>query len=86
MPQTHKIYLDAREMEHPIPLERAISALRELGEGDYFYMVHRKNPVPLIELATGQGFSVLNREDTRGVWHILITRDKRLDLEVLCDV
>ncbi len=86
MSKVQKIYLDAREMEHPIPLERAIAALRELKEGNYFYMIHRKNPVPLIELAKGQAFSVVSREDRDGIWHILIARDSRLNLEALCDV
>jgi len=86
MPQTDKIFLDARELEHPIPLERAIAAIRELGAGNYFYMIHRKNPIPLIELAKEQGLEVLNKEDGNGTWHILISRDNTLDLEALCDV
>ena len=86
MHTTEKIFLDARELEHPIPLERAIAAIRELGEGNYFYMIHRKNPIPLIELAKEQGLEVLNREDGHGTWHILIARDRSLDLEALCDV
>ena len=86
MPQTDRIFLDARELEHPVPLERAIAAIRELGNGNYFYMIHRKNPIPLIELAKEQGLGVLNREDENGTWHILIARDNTLDLEALCDV
>ncbi len=86
MPQTDRIFLDARELEHPVPLERAIAAIRELGNGNYFYMIHRKNPIPLIELAKEQGLWVLNREDENGTWHILIARDNTLDLEALCDV
>jgi len=86
MPTTKKIFLDARELEHPIPLEHAIAAIRELGEGNYFYMIHRKNPIPLIELSKEQGLSVLNKEDAHGTWHILIAKDRSLNLEVLCDV
>ena len=86
MVSTEKMFLDAREMEHPIPLERAIAALRELGEGNYFYMIHRKCPIPLIELAKGQAFQVFQKEDTQGVWHILISKDTTLNLKELCDV
>jgi TusA-related sulfurtransferase len=86
MTKPEKIFLDARELEHPIPLERAIHALRELDEHNYFYMIHRKNPIPLIDLAKEQRFYVLNKEDSQGVWHILITRSGTLDLERLCDV
>lgn len=86
MSRPEKIFLDAREMEHPVPLERAIAALRKLGEGNYFYMIHRKNPIPLIELAKGQGLTVLNREDAEGIWHILIAKDPALNLEAYCNV
>jgi len=86
MSQPKKIFLDARELEHPVPLERAMYALRELNETNYFYMVHRKKPIPLIDLAVEQGFNTLSREDAQGIWHILITKDSSLKLETLCNV
>jgi hypothetical protein len=86
MTDLEKIALDARELEHPIPLERAMYALRELHASNYFYMIHRKNPVPLIDMATEQGFNVLSREDEHGIWHILISQNQEIDLNGLCDV
>jgi len=86
MTDLEKIALDARELEHPIPLERAMYALRELSEANYFYMIHRKNPIPLIDLATEQGFHVISREDTEGIWHILISKNRQIDLDGLCNV
>ncbi|MCB4765840.1 MAG: DUF2249 domain-containing protein [Sulfurovum sp.] len=81
-----KIFFDARELEHPIPLERSIAILRELGKVNFFYMIHRKNPIPLIDMVSEQGFMVLNKEDKNGIWHILITHNPELNLEELCDV
>ena len=81
-----RIYLDAREMEHPVPLEKAIEAIRQLKEGNYFYMLHRKKPVPLLEMAQAQGMHLLTKEDAEGRWHILIARDGSLPLSELCDV
>jgi len=86
MSQSEKIFLDARELEHPIPLERAMHALRELNGDNYFYMIHRKNPIPLIDLAKEQGLNIINKEDSSHTWHILISTDPTLDLEALCDV
>jgi len=80
-----KIYLDAREMEYPKPLEQAIIALRELDDDAYFYMLHRKNPVPLISLAEGQNFQSLTYEESEGRWHILITRNRTIDLDKLIE-
>ena len=81
-----KITLDARELEHPKPLELAMKALRELNEENYFYMIHRKNPIPLLDLASEQNFQVLNREDSQGDWHILICRNPDIDLSELLRV
>jgi TusA-related sulfurtransferase len=86
MSKQEKIFLDARELEHPVPLERAMYALRELNEENYFYMMHRKKPIPLIDLAVEQGFNTLSREDTKGTWHVLISKDPSLNLETLCNV
>ncbi len=86
MPTLKKIALDARELEHPKPLELAIKALRELDEESYFYMVHRKNPIPLLDLASEQHFKVLNQEDKQGDWHILICKNPDIDLSELISV
>ena len=86
MPELNRIDLDARELEHPKPLEHAIKALRELDGKSYFYMLHRKNPIPLLDMAQEQGFISLSREDQNGIWHILITKSKETDLKELLDV
>jgi TusA-related sulfurtransferase len=80
MSDLRKIALDARELEHPKPLELAMKALRELNEENYFYMIHRKNPIPLLDLASEQNFQLLSKEDSQGDWHILICKDPDIDL------
>ncbi|MFT7823472.1 MAG: DUF2249 domain-containing protein [Sulfurimonas sp.] len=81
-----KISLDAREMEHPKPLEKATTILRKMESDSFLYMLHRKNPIPLIELAKGLGYQVLNHEDNTGQWHILITKDTTVNLGEFLDV
>ncbi|SFV53693.1 hypothetical protein MNB_SV-6-53 [hydrothermal vent metagenome] len=80
-----KIFLDARELEHPKPLEEAIVALRELDDDSYFYMIHRKNPIPLLSLAEGQGLNLLSHEESDGLWHIIISKNNQLDLNSLIE-
>jgi len=72
-------------MEHPEPLEHAISALRKLEEDEYFYMLHRKNPIPLLSLARGERFHTLSYEEHEGLWHILICKDHQIDLDLLIE-
>ncbi len=85
MTNLKKIALDARELEHPKPLELAMKALLELDEESYFYMIHRKNPIPLIDMASEQNFQVLNFEDEKGDWHILICKTSDIDLTDLIE-
>ncbi|BAF73223.1 DUF2249 domain-containing protein [Sulfurovum sp. NBC37-1] len=86
MSEFTKIDLDARALEHPKPLEQAIRALRELNDENYLYMLHRKNPIPFIDLASEQGFQTLSREDETGNWHILIAKNPSVTLEELLRV
>ncbi len=47
-------------------------------------MLHRKNPVPLLEVAKVKGYSYISKESS-DIWHILISK-KDIDLEELLDV
>ncbi len=86
MGELRKIVLDARELEHPKPLELAMQALRALDRESYLYMIHRKNPIPLLDLAKEQGFTLLSQEDSDAVWHILISKDPSVELHEYLDV
>ncbi len=81
-----KILLDAREMEHPIPLQLAMKHLIEMQENDYLYMIHRKKPIPLIEIAKEKAFQHIEHFDERETWHILISKNLKIDLKELLDV
>ena len=81
-----KIALDARELAHPEPLEKAIEALRSIDNDSYLYMLNRKNPIPLISLAKQHGFTVLTHEINENEWHILISLDNKTNLEAYLDV
>ena len=74
-------FLDAREMEHPEPLEKAIAILRELSSKSYLYMLHRKEPHPLLALAREHRLNHISRCDDEGRWHILITPNPSVNLE-----
>jgi len=82
----NKIYIDAREMEHPLPLEKGIAAIAALGENDYIYMLNKRNPIPLINLAKVHSLNVLSKEDNDDIWHILISKADKIILESLLNV
>jgi len=81
-----KIGLDTRMLEHPEPLEMAIKILRSLDETNYLYMLHRQNPIPLLDLAKENQFQILSIEDNKKEWHILICKDKNINLDTYLNV
>ena len=76
-----KIDLDARELEHPKHLEISMKILNNLDDSSYLYMVHRKNPIPLLEFAKGLHLQIVCREDAQHIWHILISPNQDIDLD-----
>ncbi|NPA60735.1 MAG: DUF2249 domain-containing protein [Epsilonproteobacteria bacterium] len=80
-----RIELDARDMEHPTPLQLALNHLQQMIEGEFLYMLHRKNPIPLLEVAKVKGYSYIS-EERDGVWHILISKNRGIDLKEMLDV
>ena len=81
-----KILLDAREMEHPIPLQIALNHLKTMSTEEYLYMIHRKNPIPLLELAKEKAFSHLSHEEEENQWHILISKNRQHNLKDFLNV
>ncbi len=74
-------FLDARELEHPKPLERSIEILKSLDEMSYLYMLHRKEPIPLLALANEHKLNVISKLERDGNWHILISPNSNVILE-----
>lgn len=75
------ILLDVRELDHPLPLEMAVDAFRNLSGGEVLHMIHRREPLPLFTIIAQNKGRYLSYEDSEGVWHIYITRDSGIDLE-----
>jgi len=81
-----KIFLDAREMEHPEPLQISLFHLKSMLDEQYLYMLNIRKPVPLLEIAKEKGFLSLAEQDSNQIWHILITKNSKIILEELLDV
>ncbi len=75
------ILIDAREMEHPIPLEMTIDAFKKLKEAEIIHLIHRREPLPLFDIITNNGGRYLSYQSDDEAWHIFITRNPDLDLE-----
>ncbi|RUM70473.1 MAG: hypothetical protein DSZ07_02380 [Sulfurovum sp.] len=81
-----KIFLDAREMEHPQPLQISLSHLQSMSKEQYLYMLNVRKPIPLLEIAKDKAFISFVHQDSNGIWHILISKNSETILEELLDV
>lgn len=77
------ILLDTRELDHPVPLEKAAAAFRALEEGEVIHMIHRREPLPLFEILAKNGGRYRSVQKGENLWHIFITRTPSIDLEAL---
>ena len=82
----NKIFLDARGMEHPQPLQISLSHLQSMSNEQYLYMLNIRKPIPLLEIAKERGFIHLTHQDSNEIWHILISKNSDIVLEELLDV
>jgi len=74
-------FLDARDMEHPEPLEKSIDILKNLDENSYLYMLHRREPIPLLALASEHSLNFISKFIEDNYWHILISPNRDINLE-----
>ncbi|NPA27599.1 MAG: hypothetical protein GXN91_00930 [Epsilonproteobacteria bacterium] len=77
-----RFFLDARELEHPAPLEKSIDILKQLDNNSYYYMIHRKEPIPLLALAQEHNLNYISKEQNKQ-WHIIISPNPNINLEEL---
>ena len=79
----HRRYIDTREFSHPIPMEMAIEVIGSLDNSSYLYMHHTKKPMPLLDLAKSKRMESFSYEDSLGDWHILISKNREMNLSSL---
>lgn len=78
-----ELFIDVSEYEPPQPFEEVIQLLKQMKSGEYIRMLHRKKPVPLLQLLQENGFNfiVLNDKTTgkeKSVSHQSRVRDDSL--------
>ena len=81
-----KILLDARELEHPQPLQISLTHLRTMSSNEYLYMLNLREPIPLIEIVKEKEFFYFAHQDHHEIWHILISKNETYNLKELLDV
>ncbi len=82
--------LDVRGLDHPEPLERSVQMMKQLHDTNCMHLHIHRYPQPLLMIAKRHGFRFDALENSKGEWHILLTKNQNLDLKAilqeLCDV
>ncbi|MCW8929700.1 MAG: DUF2249 domain-containing protein [Gammaproteobacteria bacterium] len=64
MPEDAKeLFIDVSEYEAPQPFQEVMQLLVGMNSGEYIRMLHRKKPLPLLELLQENGFSFNVKQD-----------------------
>lgn len=67
-----ELLLDVSEYEAPQPFEKAVQLISQINTGEYIRMLHRKKPLPLIQLLQENGFACVIRTGLQNTWEIII--------------
>ena len=67
-----EILINASEMEAPQPFEEVLKRVKELQPDEYIHMLHRKQPLPLVQLLEENGYAIIIREGQSTPWEIFI--------------
>jgi hypothetical protein len=73
-------FLDASEMQPPVPFEQALALLAELQPGEYLRMAHRMIPYPLFEYCIEQQLEYRVQPGETARYDILIWHKQDTDM------
>lgn len=76
---TQEVVLDLRELEPPEPFVQSLAALEQLPSGSFLHLVHHRAPVMLYPELAPRGFTSETREDSNGLFHVMIWREAESD-------
>ncbi len=69
-----ELFIDVSDYEAPQPFEEVVQLLKEMSQGEYIHMLHRKQPLPLIQFLQENGFESRLKQELNGFWAVFIWR------------
>jgi len=75
------IKLDARELNHPEPLERSRLKFLLLNDDNCFYLIIRRLPKPLLVIAKNQDIIFEYKQISENEWHIVFAKNRDINLK-----
>ena len=76
---------DARGLNHPEPLEQSVKMMKKLNDYNCMHLHIHRYPQPLLMIAKSHGIRFELKESDGGEWHIIFTKNPKLDLRKLLE-
>jgi len=67
-----ELLIDVSEHEPPKPFDEVTKLISQLKQGEYIRMLHRKKPLPLIQLLEENGYQCKVNQGQETAWEIII--------------
>ena len=67
-----ELLIDVSDEEAPKPFELVLGRIEHLKQGEYIRMLHRKQPLPLIQMLEENGYECKMSPGQQTKWEIII--------------
>ncbi len=68
----HELFINVSEYDAPKPFEKVLQLVAEMKDGEYIRMLHRKKPLPLVQMLQENGFECRILPGQQTQWEIII--------------
>jgi len=82
--EPEELLIDVSGLDHPQPFEEVMSCLKNLREGSYLHMLHRRTPYPLLQILNENGFDFIITDTEKKAFEALIWKTEDLTTGNYC--
>ncbi len=67
-----ELFINVSEYDAPEPFEKVLQLVSEMKDGEYIRVLHRKKPLPLVQMLQENGFDYCILPGQQTQWEIII--------------
>ena len=82
--QPLELIVDVSDEEAPKPFELVLERIAQLNQGEYIRMLHRKQPLPLIQVLEKNGYGCKMSPGQQSQWEIIIWNKQDILADKFC--
>jgi len=82
--QFKELLIDVSDYEAPEPFEAVLKLTSQIKNGEYIRMLHRKQPLPLLQMLQENGYEYRMFPGQQTEWEIIIWHSQDLPVKDFC--